>query len=284
MRGDLTAAETSFAQQRGRYRLERIRLRSSSGLIATGVLLRPGTGGCFPAVVLQDGREENSNVIGRLPKEFGDVVVLSLDYPSELPYTVRLSDFAFHGGRLRSAARTIPPAFLLGAEYLSHRGDVDATRIAIAATSFAVPFAVIAAAADARFRNVALIYGAGDLPSVLAANLTGVPRPFRRVAAEVTMWPYRDFAPERFIGRIAPRPVVMVNGIDDPQMPAAAASHLYDAAGNPKEMIWLQTGHLMPTDSALIRTLVDTAFSRLSVLRGPPAECTGTKNAPFAEH
>ncbi|HMA23655.1 MAG TPA: hypothetical protein VKP00_06665, partial [Gemmatimonadaceae bacterium] len=66
---------------------------------------------------------------------------------------------------------------------------------------------------------------------------------------------------------IAPRPIVMVNGIDDPQMPETAVRHLYDAAHDPKEMIWLRTGHLMPTDSVLIRALIDTAFSRLPVLR-----------------
>jgi fermentation-respiration switch protein FrsA (DUF1100 family) len=192
--------------------------------------------------------------------------VLALDYPEELPYVVDLSDFMLHGSRLREAARRIPPAFSLGAAYLATRTDVDTSRIALAATSFAVPFAVIAAAADERFRNVALIYGAGDLAAVLAANLATVPRPLRRAVAAAAMQPFGDFAPERFVGRISPRPLVMVNGVDDPQMPAAAVRRLYDAARPPKSMIWLQTSHLAPTDSALIRVLIDTAFSRLPVL------------------
>ena len=83
------------------------------------------------------------------------------------------------------------------------------------------------------------------------------------------MRPFADLAPERFIGLIAPRPVVMVNGIDDPQMPAEAARVLYAAARPPKSITWLRTGHLMPTDSALIRTLVDTAFAQLPVLHAP---------------
>ena len=77
--------------------------------------------------------------------------------------------------RVRTALGDIPPAFLLGAAYLAERGDVDTTRMAVAATSFAVPFATIAAAAEPRFGDVALIYGAGDLPSVVAANLTTRP-------------------------------------------------------------------------------------------------------------
>ena len=266
--GQLVAADTSAATPRGRYAAQTIRLRSSTGLVATGRLLRPvaARAPCYPAVLLQDGREENSGVIGRLPVEFGDVVVLALDYPTEIPYTLRLRDVVLYGERLRDAARRIPAIFLLGASYLAQRDDVDTMRIALAATSFAVPFATIAAAADERFRNVALIYGAGDVPSVLAATLAVRPRFLRRPAAWLASRPFAEFFPERFIGRIAPRPIVMINGVDDPQMPAPAVRRLYDAARPPKELIWLHTGHLMPTDSALIRALVDTALGRLPVL------------------
>jgi hypothetical protein len=270
LRGALVAAETSVAVPRGRYAAQRVRLRSSTGLVATGRLVRPvgGTPRCYAAILLQDGREENSGVIGRLPPEFGNVVVLALDYPRELPYALRLRDVVIRGEELKRAARQIPALFSLGATYLAQRTDVDTSRIGIAATSFAVPFATIAAAADERFRNVALVYGAGDLSSVVAANLAIRPRFLRRPAAWLATRPFAPFFPERFVGRIAPRPIVMVNGVDDPQMPAAAVRRLYDAARPPKEIIWLRTGHLMPTDSALIRTLADTAFAHLPVLHG----------------
>jgi hypothetical protein len=291
LRGTLVAAETSVARPRGRYAAQSIRLRSSTGLVATGRLLSP-TGrpiGCYPAVLLQNGREEDSRVIGRLPAEFGDVVVLALDYPAEMPYVMRLRDVVLHGERLQEAARKIPALFSLGASYLAQRADVDTTRLALAATSFAVPFATIAAAVDERFRNVALIYGAGDLPSVVAANLAVRPRFLRPAAAWLATRPFTDFFPERFVARIAPRPIVMVNGIDDPQMPVRAVRRLYDAARPPKEIIWLRTGHLAPTDSALIRSLVDTALTRLPVLRtanGPVGDLcpTGRSTSPQSAH
>jgi hypothetical protein len=277
LRGTLVTAETSDASARGRYAAQRVRLRSSTGLVATGRLLRPAgaLSGCYPAVLLQNGREENSGVIGRLPAEFGDAIVLALDYPAEIPYMMGLRDVVLRGDRLERAARKIPAIFSLGASYLAQRPDIDTARIALVATSFAVPFATIAAAADQRFRNVALIYGAGDLPSVVAANLAIRPRFLRRPAAWLATRPFVDFFPERFIGRIAPRPIVMINGVDDPQMPVEAVQRLYDAARLPKSLIWLRTGHLMPTDSALIRTLVDTALARLPVLHvvGEAGQC-----------
>jgi hypothetical protein len=59
----------------------------------------------------------------------------------------------------------------------------------------------------------------------------------------------------------------MVNGADDPQMPVEAARARYRAAREPKEQIWMQTGQLMPTDSALIRSRVDSARARMPVLQ-----------------
>jgi fermentation-respiration switch protein FrsA (DUF1100 family) len=113
----------------------------------------------------------------------------------------------------------------------------------------------------------------------VAANLTTRPGFVRRPLAWLAMRPFAEFAPERFIRLIAPRPTVFVNGLDDPQMPVAAVRQLFDAAHPPKSAIWLRTGHLMPTDSALIRTLVDTAFATMSVLRLPPdsALCRATR-------
>lgn len=262
-------ADTQFTGFRGRYAQYRVRLEDAGGQIATGRLLRPSAdSGPYPAVLLNDGRELNSDVIDCLPADFGNVVVLALDYPEELPYQIDLTELLLGTRTLRQAAWRIPEIFSAGGAYLAGRADVDSTRLAIAGTSFAVPFTVIAAARDQRFRNVALIYGAGGFADVLAANLTLRPAVLRRAVAWLLMQPFADLEPERYIAQISPRPIVMVNGIDDPQMPRAAVEALYEAAGDPKTITWLRTGHLMPTDTTLIRALVDSAFVRLPVLAG----------------
>ena len=84
--------------------------------------------------------------------------------------------------------------------------------------------------------------------------------------ARLAMSPFARLAPERYAARIAPRPILMVNGVDDPQMPRRAVEALYAAARQPKTIIWLRTGHLMPDDTTLIRALVDTTLSRLPAL------------------
>lgn len=146
-RGSLASVRTFDAHPRGRYVEERVRLVSSTGLVVTGLLLHPAnvTSRCLPAMLLEDGREENAGVINRLPPEFGDMVVLSLDYPNELPDDPQIRDVTLH---------------------------------------------------------------------------------------------------------------------------ATTVHALYDVARDPKVLILLQTGHLMPTDSSLIQSLTDTAMARLPVLSG----------------
>jgi hypothetical protein len=53
-------------------------------------------------------------------------------------------------------------------------------------------------------------------------------------------------------------------------MPREAVESLYHPAREPKTLIWLRTGHLLPTDTVLIRALVDTALTRLPILREAP--------------
>jgi hypothetical protein len=267
--GARASAETTFTGMRGSYAAYRVRLQDRRGRPVTGRLLRPARAGParrYAAVLLQDGRELNSGAIEFLPADFGEVIVLSLDYPEELPYEIDLWRLLTSSDRLQRAAGRIAPMLSLGADYLVSRADVDVSRLVMVATSFAVPFAVIAAASDTRFVNVGLVYGAGKMEDVVAANLTIRPRALRRAAAWIAMRPFADFAPERYIARVAPRPVVMVNGIDDPQMPRRAVEALYAKAREPKRLIWLRTGHLMPGDSALIRTLVDTTLVLLPAL------------------
>lgn len=270
-RGTLVAHEETLVGYRGRYERYVVRLESSTGMVATGQMLRPRTRddrAWHPAVLLNAGREQSSGAVHSLPPDFGDVIVLSLDYPEELPHEVSVWTLLRHRGRLRDASRDVAAIFSLAAGYLIQLEGTDPERLGIVGTSFAVPFAVIAAAMDPRYRNVGLIYGAGDMPLVLAANLEIRPDVLRRWIARVALRPFREFEPVRHVPAIAPRPIVMVNGIDDPQMPVLAVQRLFDAAREPKELIWKRTGHILPGDTTLIHALVDTAFARIPILRG----------------
>ncbi|HUF65346.1 MAG TPA: hypothetical protein VMM17_05160 [Gemmatimonadaceae bacterium] len=264
------SASVTLEESRGRYDQYRVELQAA-GETVTGRLLRPrDAAGTMPAVLLNNGRELNSEAVKYLPAEFGDVVVLSLDFPEAIPYEISMRGFLLRSTQIREELRRIPRFFSIGGAYLAQRPDVDSSRLIMVMTSFAVPFGVAAAAQDERFRNVGLIYGAGDLARVFEANLDLRPRFLRPVMGWLVMQVYGEFEPTRFVARIAPRPVVMVNGRGDPQMPREAVQSLYDAAREPKTLIWLETGHLLPTNTQLIRALVDTMLDRLPALHVAP--------------
>ena len=61
----------------------------------------------------------------------------------------------------------------------------------------------------------------------------------------------------RYVARIAPRPLLMVNGADDGMIPRPNVLALYDAAGVPKDLRWTAGEHVQPDEDALIQRLAD---------------------------
>jgi fermentation-respiration switch protein FrsA (DUF1100 family) len=51
------------------------------------------------------------------------------------------------------------------------------------------------------------------------------------------------------MGRIAPRPVFMLNGTDDPRLPERCTRLLHEAAGEPKAIRWIDAGHVSIRDA-----------------------------------
>jgi fermentation-respiration switch protein FrsA (DUF1100 family) len=58
--------------------------------------------------------------------------------------------------------------------------------------------------------------------------------------------------PTRYIARIAPRPVLMVNGARDSLIPRANVDALYEAARQPKDILWIRSEHVHPDETELI--------------------------------
>jgi fermentation-respiration switch protein FrsA (DUF1100 family) len=54
------------------------------------------------------------------------------------------------------------------------------------------------------------------------------------------VWP-RQVSPQQSVTRLAPRPLLLIQGAQDPRMPPEGARRLYDAASHPKEL-WLVDG------------------------------------------
>jgi fermentation-respiration switch protein FrsA (DUF1100 family) len=157
---------------------------------------------------------------------------------------------------------------MLAVDYLSSLPDVDPARIEGVGVSLGAPFMVIAGALDRRLGRVWSIHGSGGSYGPLAANLRQTLRfpPARAAVAGIgsLLISGPRLAPERWVGRIAPRPFVMLNARDDEQMPHPFVRRLYESAREPKQMIWVPGGHVRAKPE-LVRPLVDTVLARVVV-------------------
>jgi pimeloyl-ACP methyl ester carboxylesterase len=111
---------------------------------------------------------------------------------------------------------------------VAERG-VDPRRVALVGGSRGAMAGSIAGAIDRRFAAVALLFGShfdamdtNHLPAACPAN---------------------------YIGRIAPRPLLMVNGTQDSDMIRdVAVEPLFKLAKQPKQIIWTDGGHMFMTE------------------------------------
>jgi dienelactone hydrolase len=119
---------------------------------------------------------------------------------------------------------------------------VDATRIALVGRSRGAIAASIAGAIDRRFRGVAMLYG-GHFDALETSHLPAA-------------------CPANYIGRIAPRPLLMMNGTEDSDMIRdRSVEPLFKLARQPKRIIWTPGGHMFMTEehrAALIQWLQET--------------------------
>ena len=205
---------------------------SSRGDRVPGRLLLPVSGKRpFPLVLLQHGaggsKESDYLDAARLPWVRRGVAVASIDLPLHGERaSAKLSEALLRSlGERDGAAAVLQHEFARQAKADLHRAldaleflpELDATRVAYAAFSLGAILGAAFVAADPRPRAAALaLAGAG-------------------FGAELD--------PARVLGGFAPRPLLLVNALRDERIPRAAAEALHASAGEPKEIVWFDSGH-----------------------------------------
>jgi fermentation-respiration switch protein FrsA (DUF1100 family) len=78
-------------------------------------------------------------------------------------------------------------------------------------------------------------------------------------------------APERWVGRIAPRPFLMLNASGDERLPRRAILALYEKARQPKELQWIPGPHIEPDRRGVVEGLIGRVLGRItaSMYHGP---------------
>lgn len=250
----------------GEYVLQVVRVTGTSGLtVDLTVRHGPGGGGRLPLVLVLGGHRTGRDAVRLLGHTKG-AVVAAMSYPFGGSHRPDPLTFVREIPMIRQAFLDTPPAVMLVLDYLLTLPEVDTTRVEAVGVSLGAPFVTIAGALDERIDRVWAIHGSGGSYAPLEVNMRrSIPwAPVRWVAAALAnvLAAGPRLAPDEWVAQIAPRPFVMINAMDDRRVPREHVQRLFDAAREPKELIWTTGGHVR-SDSAVIAPLVKIVWDRV---------------------
>jgi cephalosporin-C deacetylase-like acetyl esterase len=131
-----------------------------------------------------------------------------------------------------------------GVDYLSTRRDIDTGRIGFAGFSMGGAVGAIFCAYEQRVKAIVLGITGGDF-SKLNVSAPDVQTADRMLRA------YSIVDPIHYVGRISPRPLLMQNASRDFIISRASTEALFEAARQPKKILWYDCGHADLPDKCL---------------------------------
>jgi dipeptidyl aminopeptidase/acylaminoacyl peptidase len=149
------------------------------------------------------------------------------------------------------------------------RPDVRDGRVGVAGFSYGGAVVARAAASDCRLRAIALIATPADAIEQTRAEYSAYGRAAQIGAFAVYSFRGIDLKGERpvdYVGKIAPRPLLIVGGAEDSTVPLSQTQQLFSAARDPKRYAIIPHGahgRFAEADSTYTRTLADFFESAL---------------------
>ena len=225
-------------------RILQVDMRDSNGLEVTGYLKTPSAGDDPFAVILALGGIRTGKEVVNYLDETPGVAIFALDYPYEgKKSSLGAWEFITSVPKIRRALFDTVPACMLAVDYLLGREDLDPERIIFIGGSVGAMYGPVVGAAEPRLAGVGLLFGAGDLETVFRVNIHA-PAPLPAAGAWIVSLLLSPLEPLKYVGRVSPRPLFMLNGRGDDRMPISSSELLHQAAGDPKTIRWIDTGHV----------------------------------------
>ena len=244
-----------------------VSLQSSSGLTVRCGLLVPGHATQrYPAIILLGGKQTGRYAIN-YATDVRDAIVIAADYPYEPRGSYTLPRFLADAPAIRRALLDMVPSLMLIVDYLAQRPDVDTNKLILLGYSFGAPFVPAFISVDRRPTAVAMVYSGGNLFSLIRHNARRYESSLvSELVAAIGGLLVRPLEPLRYVDRIAPIPLIMINGEEDQMIPRSNTMELYNHAREPKTLIWLPSKHVDPRNVELTNLIVQTMRKELSRL------------------
>ena len=244
-----------------------ISLRSSSGLTATCGLLVPRTEHQrHPAIILLGGKQTGRYAID-YALDVRNTLIIAPDYAYEPRRAYTLPQFLADVPAIRGALLDMVPTVMLITDYLWQRNDVDTTKLVLLGYSFGAPFVPTILSVERRPAVVVMVYGGGDLHSLIRHNVQRYKGwPVSEFVAALGALLLHPLEPLRYVERISPAPLIMINGEEDELVPRRNVLALYNNAREPKRLLWLASKHVHPKNVRLTKLILEALRRELSRL------------------
>lgn len=254
-RDRITDTRVAETWSTGKSRVERWELLDAGGGTVSTVLVRvpDAPAASRRTLVVYAGKETGDRILDLIPDR-PDVVLVAPLYPQAdprgavetllWPHTVRAAVFATVAGGMAALA------------HLDEEGIPRGTTVVLAA-SLGSSFGTIHAALDSRVDELVVIHGGGDFPLILRRYYEGRSRPVAAVVVPFLARGFIDaFDPVHWIGRVAPRPVLLIASRRDKYFPVASVEALAAAARGSTRILWTDTDHVGASKSEIVATIV----------------------------
>jgi hypothetical protein len=245
-------------------------IHADNGFIVQAGLLAPrDSSKRYPAIILLGGKATGKYAVN-YALNIDNVIILALDYPYEPRESYTFWTILWDVPRVREVLLDMVPSAILAADYLFSRRDVDTTRLVVLGYSFGAPFVPAIVAHDRRAAVAAMVYGGGELTSLIRHNVARYESEWlSEFVGRLGGMLLHPLEPMNYADKIFPTPIVMINGTNDEQIPRYNTELFFHAAREPKKLIWLQSEHVRPDNDELTRRIIDTLkeeFKRLKIL------------------
>jgi dienelactone hydrolase len=221
----------------------------------TAILALPAkSSGSVPAVILLAGSGGHKDT---------DYIRFAADMLATLGIASLAVDAQYHGDRARKGRSgdihlihscTNRDAWIQtvvdlrrAVDYLQTRKEIDSKRIGYLGVSQGAILGGTFLGVEPRLAAACLALPAGG--TVAYAKAQGLYKPENAARIE------RNAAltdPVHFVGAFAPRPLLVLAASRDELIPRSATEALYAAAGEPKQIRWYNSGHVLPPNALLV--------------------------------
>ncbi len=133
-----------------------------------------------------------------------------------------------------------------GTDLLLRRSDTDSERLAFVGHSYGALIGVDAAAVDKRFRAAVFEVGLPGMSVHIRTAQIAFASGIRENLGKQLNTALKVIEPLdaiHYVGALAPSALLFQSAHLDPGVPAAQAQALFDAAAEPKTLMWYDTGH-----------------------------------------